>query len=178
MINSILAKRKEFNSKDHQITIHYTTINNYLRENYGKPRKIRKTFVLSNEQMQKKKEFCQIIYDKNIQPQQIFFSDESKIDLGSFSHDLLRLDPNKRIWDEDTYNLINLTQIKFEKSLMKAGVINFYGLSKLIFPYEIMNKFSYGQALRFYKEDIEKIKKENKIKIIFNGMEQRTIKVN
>ena len=107
MINSILAKRKEFDSKGRQITIHYTTVNNYLREYYGKPRKIRKTFFLSNEQMQKRKEFCQMILDKNIQPQQIFFSDESKIDLGSFSHDLIRLDPNKRIWDEDTYNLIN-----------------------------------------------------------------------
>ena len=42
MINSILVKRKEFDSKGHQITIHYTTVNNYLREYYGKPRKIRK----------------------------------------------------------------------------------------------------------------------------------------
>ena len=167
MINSILAKRKEFDSKGRQITIHYTTVNNYLREYYGKPRKIRKTFFLSNEQMQKRKEFCQMILDKNIQPQQIFFSDESKIDLGSFSHDLIRLDPNKRIWDEDTYNLINRPQKKFEKSLMIAGGINFYGLSKLMFLDGTMNEFSYGQALLFYKEDIEKIEKENKIKIIF-----------
>ena len=167
MINSILVKRKEFDSKGHQITIHYTTVNNYLREYYGKPRKIRKTFFLSNEQMQKRKEFCQMILDKNIQPQQIFFTDESKIDLGSFSHDLIRLDPNKRIWDEGTYNLINRPQKKFEKSLMIAGGINFYGLSKLMFLDGTMNEFSYGQALLFYKEDIEKIEKENKIKIIF-----------
>ena len=57
MINSILAMRKEFDSKGCQITIHYTTVNNYLREYYDKPRKIRKTFFLSNEQMQKRKEF-------------------------------------------------------------------------------------------------------------------------
>ena len=30
-----------------------------------------------------------------------------------------------------------------------------------------MNEFSYVQTLLFYKEDIEKIEKENKIKIIF-----------
>ena len=65
MINSILAKRKEFDSKGRQITIHYTTVNNYLREYYGKPRKIRKTFFLSNKQMQKSKEFCQMILNKN-----------------------------------------------------------------------------------------------------------------
>ena len=50
---------------------------------------------------------------------------------------------------------------------MMAGGINFYGLSKLMFLDGTMNEFSYGQALLFYKEDIEKIEKENKIKIIF-----------
>ena len=48
-----------------------------------------------------------------------------------------------------------------------AGGINFYGLSKLIFLDGTMNVFSYGQDLLFYKEDIEKIEKENKVKIMF-----------
>ena len=50
---------------------------------------------------------------------------------------------------------------------MIAGGINFYGLSNLIFLDGTMNEFSYGQALLFYKDDIEKIQKDHKIKIIF-----------
>ena len=49
---------------------------------------------------------------------------------------------------------------------MIAGGINFYGLSKLIFLDGTMNEFAYGQALLFYKNDIEKIEKEHKLKII------------
>ena len=50
---------------------------------------------------------------------------------------------------------------------MIAGGINFYGVSNLIFLDGTMNEFSYDHALLFYKDDIEKIQKENKIKIIF-----------
>ena len=49
---------------------------------------------------------------------------------------------------------------------MIAGGINFYGLSKLIFRDGTMNAFAYGQALLFNKNDIEKIEKEHKLKII------------
>ena len=45
---------------------------------------------------------------------------------------------------------------------MIGGGINFYGVSNLIFLDGTMNEFSYGQALLFYKDDIEKIQKENK----------------
>ena len=62
-----------------------------------------------------------MILDKKIKPEQIFFSDESKIELGSFTNDSIRLDPQKQKWNEETYNLINRKQKKFEKSLMIAG---------------------------------------------------------
>jgi hypothetical protein len=42
---------------------------------------------------------------------------------------------------------------------MIIGVINFFGLSKLMFLEGSMNEFAYGQALLFYKDDIEKIAK-------------------
>ena len=166
MINSVLANLKEVDKKGRPLTVHFTTVNNYLKEYFGRPRKIRKVFFLSQEQKIKRKEFCQMVLDKKIRPEQIFFTDESLIDLGSFSHDLIRLDPLKK-WDESTYALLNRPQKKFEKSLMIAGGINFYGLSRLIFLDGTMNEFSYGQALLFYKDDIEKIEREHKIKIIF-----------
>ena len=41
---------------------------------------------------------------------------------------------------------------------MIAGGICYYGLSHLIFLEGTMNDFAYGQALMFYKEDIDNIK--------------------
>ena len=150
MINSVLMKRKELDSKGRQISIHFTTVNNYLKEYFGKPRKIRKVFFLSKENMKTRKEFCQMILQKDIQPEQLFFTDESKIDLGSFSRALIRLDALKK-WNKKIYALLNRPRKKFEKSLMIAGGINFYGLSRLIFLNGTMNELSYGQALLFYK---------------------------
>ena len=180
MINSTLEKRNEVDKKGRQISVHYTTVNNYLKEYYGKPRKIRKVFFLSKEQMEKRKKFCQMILDKKIKPEQIFFSDESKIELGSFTNDSIRLDPQKQKWNEETYNLINRKQKKFEKSLMIAGGINFYGLSQLIFLDGTINEFSYGQALLFYKDDIKKIERDHNIKILFeqDGATSHTSKSN
>ena len=63
---------------------------------------------------------------------------------------------------------------------MIEGGINFYGLRKLIFLDGMMNEFTYGQALLFYKDDIEKIEKEHKLKIILeqDGATSHTIKSN
>ena len=69
MINSALEKRNEVDKKGRQISVHYTTVNNYLKEYYGKPRKIRKVFFLSKEHMEKRKKFCQMILDKKIKPE-------------------------------------------------------------------------------------------------------------
>ena len=48
-LNNLLRKRNELDSNNKVMTVHYTTINKYLREYYGKPLKIRKVFFLSNE---------------------------------------------------------------------------------------------------------------------------------
>jgi len=63
---------------------------------------------------------------------------------------------------------------------MIIGVINFFGLSKLMFLEGSMNEFAYGQALLFYKDDIEKIAKKHKIEIIFeqDGATSHTSKSN
>ena len=53
MINSILEKRNEKDKNGKQMTIHHTTINRYLKEYFGKPRKIRKVFYRSEEKKRK-----------------------------------------------------------------------------------------------------------------------------
>ena len=165
-INSILKKRKEVDRKGKPITVHFTTVNNYLKQYFGKPRKIRKVFFMSEENKKKRVEFCKRILNMNIMPEQIFFTDESRIELSSFSNDWIRLDPQVK-WSDNTYRLINRPEKKFPLSLTIAAGINYYGLSKLIFLDGTMNEFAYGQALLFYKDDIEEIEKKEKIRIIF-----------
>ena len=61
-----------------------------------------------------------------------------------------------------------------------AAGINPYGLSKLIFLDGTMNKITYGQALIFYKDNIEEIEKRVKINVIFeqDGASSHTSRTN
>ena len=93
MINSVLSKRKEVDKRNKPITISYRAINNYLKEYYGKPRKIRKAFYLSEEQMKKRVQFCEEILKREINFDTIMFTDECKVSLSSFTNDWIRLEP-------------------------------------------------------------------------------------
>ena len=61
-----------------------------------------------------------------------------------------------------------------------AGGINYFGLGQLIFLEGTMNDFSYGQALLFYKDDIENLKNKSNEEIIFeqDGAPAHTSKSN
>ena len=87
MINSVLSKRKEVDKSNKPITISYRTINNYLKEYYGQPRKIRKAFYLSEEQMKKRVQFCEEILKRGINFDTKMFTDECKVSLSSFTDD-------------------------------------------------------------------------------------------
>ena len=52
-INSVLSKRNEVDKNGKPITVHFTTANNYLKQYFGKPRKIRKVFFMSKENKKK-----------------------------------------------------------------------------------------------------------------------------
>ena len=170
MINSVLQKRNEVDSRNRPISISYKTINNYLKEYYGKPRKIRKAFYLSEDQMKKRIEFCQTILGKNINYDNVMFTDECKISLSPNTHDWIRLEPSMqeklRKGEKEAYDLINRPIKKFEDSIMISEGISYHGLSKLIILDGTMNNFAYGQVLIFLKKIQKKLKK-NIILIIF-----------
>ena len=86
-LNNLLRKRNELDCNKKTMSIHFTTINKYLREYFCKPLKIRKVFYISNEQMKKRKKFCEMVLNKKYKPQQILFSDETKIELGPYTND-------------------------------------------------------------------------------------------
>ena len=67
MINSILLKRGEHDKRGKQITVHYTIVNNNLKEYFERPRKIRKVFYLSKMQKKKRFDFCESILKKKVE---------------------------------------------------------------------------------------------------------------
>ena len=171
IINLELEKENVVDSNNKLLSIHHSTICNYLREFYGKPKKIRKAFFLNPEQMNKRVEYCQMILNRGINYDQIMFTDECIIDLSSYTNDSIRLDPDtqQQLKNGDTkvYTLVNRERRKFEKSLMICGGISYYGLSHLIFVEGTMNDFAYGQAILFFKDDIDEIRDKYGVKLIF-----------
>ena len=170
MINSILRKRNEVDNRNNPITISYRTKNNYLKEYYGKPKKIRKAFYLSEDQMKKRVQFCEEMLKRGVNFNNIMFTDECKVSLSSYTNDWIRLEPEiqKKLknGEKEPYELINRSIKKFEDSVMISGGISFNGLSKLIILDGTMNSFAYGQTLLFFKEDIEDIEKKNNVKLV------------
>ena len=95
---------------------------------------------------------------------QILFTDETQIDMGSYTKDSIRLSKaNKEKLakgEKEVFNLINREEKKFEPSIMIAGGICSGGLTDIIIQEGTLNEFAYAQVLLFYKDSFEKIKEE------------------
>ena len=65
IIKSSLTKRN-IKYKGKQLKISFKTVNNYLREIYGRPKKLRKAFYLSEVQKKARVDFCKKILQKGI----------------------------------------------------------------------------------------------------------------
>ena len=108
--------------------------------------------------MDERLKFCKDILSRGLSIKDIMFTDETKIELGNYTNDSIRLSPKTREQlkngEKEANELINRPERKFEKSLMVAGGITYNGLTKLIILDGTLNEFSYGQGLLFYKDDI------------------------
>ena len=93
MINNVLQRKSETDSSGKIMSITYKTVNNILKKHYGRPIKIRKVFYLSKKDKDQRYQFCQSILQRNINYDEILFTDESKISMGSYTHDYISLDP-------------------------------------------------------------------------------------
>ena len=171
IINQELEQKNILGSNNKPLMINRTSVCRYLKEFYGKPKQVKKVFILSEEQMKSRENFCKMITERNINYDQIMFTDECIIDLNSYTQDWTRIDPEVqeklRNADPETIKMYNRNNKKFEKCMMIAGGISYYGLSHLIFLEGTMNDFAYGQALMFYKDDIDEIRDKHGIKLIF-----------
>ena len=184
MINNVLRLKNERDNKGNILSISYKTVNNILKDYYGKPKKIRKVFYLSEKNKEQRFQFCKMILERKINFDEIMFTDESKISMGSYTHDFIRLDPKDqeklKTGERDVYSLINRAEHKFECSIIIAGGICFYGTTKLIIVNGTMNNFAYGQTLLFYEEDMKKISQKYGKKLILeqDGPTAHTCKIN
>ena len=171
IINKELKENDVRDKKGRLLSIEKTTINRYLKKALGKPRKVRRVFFLSEDQKKERIKFCESILKRKIKGEQIFFTDETKIDMAPFLNDSIRLSKENqeklKSGEEEAFKLINKPEKKFEKSIMIAARVHFHGLSDLYLLEGTMNEFSYSQALFFYKDIIEEIKKNNIIHKIF-----------
>ena len=101
--------------------------------------------------MKKRVNFCNEILNKGISGKHILFTYETKIDLSPYVRDSIRLskeylDKLKK-GDLDIYELINRPEKKFEKSIMIAGGVSYFGITNLIILEGTLNEFAYGQAI-------------------------------
>ena len=163
IINKELKENNVRDTKGNILSIEKTAVNRYLQNALGRPRKVRRVFYLNDKQKKERVKFCESVLNKRIKGEHIFFTDETKIDMAPFLNDSIRLslENQKKLksGNEDAYKLMNKPEKKFERSIMIAGGVHYHGLSDLLLLEGTMNEFSYAQALYFYKDNIEEIKK-------------------
>ena len=94
-VNNKLIKDGIKNKNGSFLTISKSQVNRILRRKYGKTRKIRSVFYLNNTHKQKRIDFCKKLLKKGINGKNIFFTDETIIDLAP-AVDSIRLTQKKR----------------------------------------------------------------------------------
>ena len=139
-------------------------MNKWLNKLINKPKKATTTFILEDKDKDKRIQFANWIKDNNIKGKSIFFTDEKRFILNSPLNrqtNQIRLDNEGvnqyKIKKGKIFEKVAMPQPKFSKGIMVGGGICFNGVGKLIFIIGTMRTFSYLQALKLYKADIERL---------------------
>ena len=152
-------------------SIHNSTVCRILKQKYGKPRKIKRVFFLTKRQKTERVAFCREILKRQISGKQILFTDETKIELGSFINDSIRVSEETKEklkkGETEAFEKLNRPQRKFEPSIMIGGGISSFGLTNLIIQEGTLNEFAYAQSLYFYKDTVDEIQRKFKCKLYF-----------
>ena len=178
LINSELKEKNVTDKNGKILSVTKSTINTYLKKRHLKVRKIKKIFSLTKKQKKQRVEFCQNILKNKIKGESIFFTDETQIKLGGYTNDYIRLseENEKRLkkGDEEVLDLMRRPEKKFEQSILIGGGTSFYGLGSLILFEGLVNEFSYAQALLIYKEDYDKLNKNQDLIFEQDGASSHT----
>ena len=157
--NLLSKKRKE---KGKQKKVSLSTINKILNRHISKPKQMRKVFFLNEKNKEQRLKFLLFMKENNISPENLFFTDESIMNLSSYFGRNNKIRVSKRTekklktGNESTISLINKEFHKKVNGIMVSGGICREGLGRIIFHSGNVNSFSYNQVLHFYKEDLTK----------------------
>ena len=79
-----LLMNKRFEEKGRNLKISHMTTCRILNKNIGKPRKIQKVCSINQKKKDERIKFCKKILELNLEGKDIFFTDESIMDLAPF----------------------------------------------------------------------------------------------
>lgn len=146
------------------VYISKTTVNKYLNKILNKPKKATTTFILKEKDKTRRIEFANMILDQKISGKSIFFTDEKRFILNpplNRQTNQIRLnnegESQYRNKKGKIYEMVAKPQPKFSKGIMVAGGLSYNGVGKLIFITGTMRSFSYLQALKLYRDDIQRL---------------------
>ena len=150
-----------------QLKVSHVTVNKCLRKILEKPRRARKTFLLTENNKGQRRSFADYIEEKCIKGHMLFVTDEK------IFHDEPPLNPQTdqmrltkkgkaklKAGNEEIVNKLAKPIPKFPKGFMVAGGISSYGPGKLIFCCGTVDGQSYRKALEYFREDVERLNQD------------------
>ena len=151
-----MLMNEKFKKEGRKLTINHMTTCRILNKNMGKPRKMKKVFSINNKKKEERIKYCNKILELDLRGKDLFFTDESIMDLSPFVNEKIRLskENNEKLkkGDPEALNLLNKQADKYPKQILIAGGISHYVLNNLIIANRAMTDFSYGQTLFHYKK--------------------------
>jgi transposase len=151
-------------AKHFNVSLSKSTVNTYLNRLIGKPMNAGKTFFLSPENKEVRRNFAQWIIEKDLKGRDIIFTDEKIFRL----HQEVNTQINKirlskkfrkrlRKGDPEVLEKVRRPMPKYSPGVMVAAGLSYYGVTKLVFCVGTMNTVSYERTLRYWLEDVRKM---------------------
>ena len=137
---NLLPKYKKEKNMPKKISL--TTVNKTLNQYLSRPKHMRKVFYLNEKKKEQRLKFLLFMKENSISPDDIFFTDESIINLSSYFGKNNKIRISKRTakklknGNEAAISLINKEFHKKVNGIMISGGICKEGLGRVIFPVE------------------------------------------
>jgi len=157
--------------KKFKIKVSHVTVNSTLNKMISRPRKVRRTFMLTEKNKEARKDFAKMVLDHPhrstdylIDGRQIFFTDEkrflmyTKINSQTNQVRICKKTLKKlKKGNEKAFKKVSREIPKYSQGFMVAAGLSAYGPGKLIFCVGTMNSKCYERTLEYFKEDMQRL---------------------
>ena len=152
------------NKRKSNFKLSHSTVNTILNKELSKPRRAKKTFLITHKNKEDRMEFIKLVREKKIKGEDIFFTDESRFLLDTplnpqTNQMRFTKEETQRYRDGDAtlFEKLHKPIPKYTTGFMVAGGISSLGVGKLIFCVGTMDTVSYKRALDYFKQDIQRL---------------------